>query len=539
MRRPLHAWLTLQAERRPDATALVMHDRRLSYETTEQESNRLAKALRSMGCMPGDRVCLLLPKSIDAIVAVQAVLKVGAIYVPLDPDSPAVRLAHIVRACRPRAILSCRKTGRTLGELFSHLSENLPLVGYLEEKAPAGGEGGFTVAFTGSDVRGMSAEPDPHRSAGDDAAHILFTSGSTGLPKGVVITHANVDSFIEWAGRYFSIGPHDRLSQHPPLHFDLSTFDIFGAFSAGAELHLVPPSLSLRADMLAGFIRDSELTQWFSVPSALGYMARFDVVGKGDFPTLKRLLWCGEVLRTPTLIYYMRRLPHVQFTNLYGPTEATIASSHFTVSACPENENEEIPIGRPCAGEDLIVLDTEMKQPERGTVGDLYIAGAGLSPGYWEDPEKTRGAFLDADVIGRHGRIYKTGDLARIGEDGLVYFVGRADTQIKHRGYRIELAEIEKALCSLPGLAECAVVAIDIEGFEGTRICCAYEPVQAADTSASKLRSALATKLPGYMLPSMWMAFDRLPRNRNGKIDRKRLREEAARREAENFGVAR
>lgn len=538
MTRPLHEWVTLQAERRPGAVALVLGKTRLSYLDLDRAGNRLANMLRRAGCKPGDRVCLLLPKSIDAVVAIQGTLKAGCLYVPMDPDSPAVRLAHIVNACRPAIILANGVTAKRLVELLSIEQIRPPLVGYLEDRQPD--DAAFPIAFTQTDIDREPAETEIHRPDGADGAHILFTSGSTGLPKGVVITHANVDAFVGWGRDYFSIGPEDRLSQHPPMHFDLSTFDIFGAFSAGAELHLIPPGLNLRADMLAGYIRDSELTQWFSVPSVLSYMAKFDVVGQGDFPHLKRLLWCGEVFRTPSLIYYMQRLPHVQFTNLYGPTEATIASSYFTVPRCPESENAEIPIGTGCGGEELLVLDDDLQPAPAGAVGDLYIEGAGLSPGYWEDPDKTRAAFIDAAAVkDRVTRIYKTGDLARMGDDGLVYFVGRADTQIKHRGYRIELGEIEKALYAFSDMAECAVVAIDIAGFEGTRICCAYEPVNGSEVPASKLRGALAQKLPGYMLPTLWMHFESLPRNQNGKIDRKLLREEALQREAENFGAQR
>jgi acyl-coenzyme A synthetase/AMP-(fatty) acid ligase len=197
------------------------------------------------------------------------------------------------------------------------------------------------------------------------------------------------------------------------------------------------------------------------------------------------------------------------------------------VPALPENETVPIPIGTPCAGEELLVLDADLKPAPAGEIGDLYIAGAGLSPGYWRDEEKTGEAFLEDPRPGRRGgRIYRTGDLATVGDDGLVEFLGRADSQIKHRGYRIELGEIETALNALEGVGECAVVAVETGGFEGTAICCAYAPASASPGfDSAQLRSWLARLLPAYMLPSRWLTLERLHKNVNGKIDRRRLRE--------------
>jgi amino acid adenylation domain-containing protein len=348
------------------------------------------------------------------------------------------------------------------------------------------------------------------------------------VPKGVVITHANVIPFIEWAVGYFGTKASDRISGHPPLHFDLSTFDIYGSFCAGAELHLVPASLNLTAHKLAELIRDSELTQWFSVPSAMTYLSKFEAVKQDDFPALERVLWCGEVLPTPILLDWMRRLPHATFTNLYGPTEATIASSFYTVTEMPATETDSIPIGVPCTGEELLVLDEQLRPVPTGETGDLYIAGVGLSPGYWRDVEKTAAAFLpDPRSSNPEDRIYKTGDLARIDEDGLVYFLGRADSQIKSRGHRIELGEIEAALNALDAVKECAVVGVETGGFEGTAICCAYAPAESTVT-AVLLRQELRKHLPGYMIPTRWLARDELPKNVNGKIDRRTLRESFA-----------
>ena len=238
------------------------------------------------------------------------------------------------------------------------------------------------------------------------------------------------------------------------------------------------------------------------------------------------MLWCGEVLPTPILMHWMERIPHARFTNLYGPTEATIASSYHTVEGIPADETASIPIGVACDGEELLVLDEERRPVAEGEIGDLYIAGAGLSPGYWRDAEKTAAAFVpDPRDAAGEARIYRTGDLARVGEDGLVHFLGRADSQIKSRGYRIELGEIETALNAISDIGECAVVGVETGGFEGTAIGCAYAPANGTPVEPTRLRTDLSAVLPSYMLPSRWLTLERLPKNVNGKIDRKALRE--------------
>jgi amino acid adenylation domain-containing protein len=519
----LQHWVTQQAEHRPDRIALVLNQERMTYGQLEESSNKLARLLGAVGCKRGDRVCFLMPKSLEAIVSMLGILKADCMHVPLDPASPAHRLARIVESCESRWMLAAGPVGHLLDELLSQPKLGSVSIGWMDE--------GKKLAeirhseFSGRDLASYSGTPVDSQNRPDDPAHILFTSGSTGTPKGVVITHANVIHFVQWAVKYFEINSSDRNSGHPPLHFDLSQFDIFGTFAAGAQVHLVPADWGLLPNKLGDFIRSSELTQWFSVPSVLSYMAKFDVVREGDFPSLKRVLWCGEVLPTRTLMYWMKRLPGVQFTNLYGPTETTIASSYYTVRACPEDGRESMPIGTACEGEELLVLDENLKPVAPNQAGELYIAGAGLSPGYWRDPEKTRAAFV------RHprstdpsARIYKTGDLARIDANHKVYYLGRIDSQVKSRGYRIELGEIEAALNALEGLQECAVVAIPSEGFEGTTICCAYVCAPVATLKPAALQCELRKLLPAYMLPNRWMALDHLPRNSSDKVDKSQLR---------------
>jgi amino acid adenylation domain-containing protein len=514
--------VTTQAERRPEACALVSGRERVSYGQLEKQTNQVARLLAAAGCKAGDRVGILLPKSVPAIAGLLGALKAGCIYVPMDTHSPAARLARIVESCQPRCILANGESADVLERMAAGGALGGSVrIGWLD---PAGSHepAGVRSAFRWADLAAVPDSPTGIRVTPDDAAHILFTSGSTGVPKGVVILHRNVLAFLDWAIPYFGTNASDRISCHPPLHFDLSTFDMYGAFLAGAELHLVPTATSLLPQKLAEFIRGSRLTQWFSVPSVLKFMAQFDVVAHGGFPDLKRVLWCGEALPAPALIYWMKRLPKVHFTNLYGPTEATIASSYYTVPRCPESETEPIPIGVACAGEELAVLDERLKPLPAGQIGDLYIKGAGLSPGYWRDPEKTRAVFLED---GQGGRMYKTGDLARLGDDGLIYLLGRSDSQIKSRGYRIELGEIETALYTLPDIRECAVVAIPSDGFEGMAICCAYVLAPPSGSEPAELREKLGELVPSYMLPSRWLRFEELPLNANGKIDRPRLRE--------------
>ena len=524
MRDLLHIEITAQAALRPDAPAIVSAEEQLTYGELEEASNRLARLLRAAGCSRGDRVCLLMPKGAAVVIAILGVLKADAIWVPIDPSSSAAGIRRILAACESNWILAADTHVGVLDELFEDAQfAATHSVGWLSHAKIDGRS--FRPAFTWTDLDAYSSAPMHCASSPGDAAHILFTSGSTGAPKGVVITHRNVLTFVRWARSYFGTSPDDRVSWHSPLHFNLTTFDIFGTLGVGAALYPVRPELGLLPHRLAEFIRDAELTQWFSVPSVLNYMARFDAMRYGDCPSVRRILWCGEVLPTPTLIYWMQRVPHATFTNLYGPTEAAIASSYYTLPACPEDEDAHIPIGRPCPGQELLVLDDMLRPLSSGEIGELYVRGVGVSPGYWRDEQITRTAFLPNPVNGSRGdRIYRTGDLARLGSDGFVYYVGRADTQIKSRGYRIELGEIEAALRSLGVLRECAVVGVPSGGFEGTAICCTYVRDGVDGVTPARLRERLTTLVPNYMLPSRWLELDVLPKDANGKIDRLALR---------------
>jgi amino acid adenylation domain-containing protein len=522
MRNLLHERVSARAETSAGELALAMHDERMTYAELEAGAGRFANALEAVGGRPGDRVCLIVPKSPAAVVAMLGTLKAGCVYVPVDSSSPVARAGKIVAAADPSVVAVTAATAPLLDALVETgaLPEDVRCIAL--DDATRGERFGVSL-----DSRDLPELPEVARTidvADDAAAHILFTSGSTGVPKGVEITHANVCAFLDWAVPFFGIAPGDRVSGHAPLYFDLSTFDVYGALSAGAELHLVPPESSLLPGDLAALIEREQLVQWFSVPSVLTYMANFGAVVEGAFQSLRRVIWCGDALPTPVLVHWMKRIPHASYTNLYGPTETTIASSFHVVEEVPEDETAPIPIGRACAGEELLVLDEALRPVRPGRVGNLYVGGVGLSPGYWRDPEQTAAAFVaDPRSPDSGRRLYRTGDLARVDELGTVYFLGRVDSQIKSRGHRIELGEVEAAVNAAGLVRESAVVGVDSGDFAGTAICCAV--AHDDEGVVRELRAALRQTLPSYMVPSQWLVLPALPQNGNGKTDRLRLRE--------------
>jgi amino acid adenylation domain-containing protein len=518
MTRLLQHWISEAAQRRPDSRALVEDGGAMTYRALEEYGNRLARALREAGCRKDDRVAVLMPKSALAVATLTGVLKAGCAYVPLDPAGAVVRTADMLRRCQPRALLVAG--GSQSEEVVSHLRDREVLRGVA--LAPLDLDTTLEhAAFTRRDADGLCGEPLPLTASAQDVAYILFTSGSTGRPKGVPITHANVLAFIDWAVRCFSLGPEDRLSGHTELTFDLSTFDIFATFAAGAELHPVPRQRQLLPRNLIDFIAERELTLWFSVPSQLAYVARFDALSGRALPCLRQVAWCGDVLPTPSLIYWRRCLPGASFTNLYGPTETTVASSYYRVPESFEDETADIPIGVACDGEELLVLDDDLTPVPDGEVGEIYIRGVGLSRGYWCDEARTAEAFLP-DPANPAGRIYRTGDVGRRDADGNVRFLGRADFQIKTSGYRVEPAEVENAILRVEGVAACAVVPVRVGDFFGSAVGCAYVPSNGDGDALAprRIKRQLEDLIPSYMIPSRWTAMQSLPIDTRGKVDR-------------------
>jgi amino acid adenylation domain-containing protein len=516
----LHHLLEDAAATHGDRPAVVDGDRTITYAELEERSGRVAALLTELGVEPGGRVGLYLDKSMEALVGLHAILRAGAAYVPLDPAAPTSRLGYIAQNCELRVLLTGQEKADRWGALMSAGAPVEALV-VLNGPAPS------SAASDGPRVLGSeaieAATPTPQAGGSvidEDLAYILYTSGSTGVPKGVMLSHRNALSFVRWAAELISVRPEDRLSSHAPLHFDLSVFEIFAAAAAGAAVCVVRGETALLPAEMARFIGEHGITVWYSVPSALTLLVTRGGLRGGEFPDLRAVIFAGEVFPTKHLRRLMEVLPHPRYYNWYGPTETNVCT-WYPVAPLPEDQNEPIPIGRPVDNLEVVAVTDDGRRAGSGEEGELYVRGAAVMQGYWGLPDQTARALVPDPLERPHGGpMYRTGDLVRVGEDGDFRFLGRRDAQIKSRGYRIELGEIEAALYAHSRVAECAVTAVPDDVV--TNRILAYVVLR-DDVDAAELARFCAERLPRYMVPERFEFRESLPKTSTGKIDRRAL----------------
>jgi amino acid adenylation domain-containing protein len=509
--------LDAAADRTPSAVAVVDGDLRLDYATLERRANRIARLLRELGVQTGERVGLYLDKSADAVAGLYGVLKAGAAYVPLDPRGPAARAALICRDAGIRVVL----TATPMNPQWAALCIGAPDVATLLclDAEPGAGTAPDAVALLGPSALDPAEQTRPHYPITEnDLAYVLYTSGSTGTPKGVMLTHRNALTFVAWAVAEFGVTAADLLSAHAPFQFDLSVFDLFGAAMAGAGLVLVPHAATVFPTQAAALIRRHGITVWYSVPSALVLLGLRGGLGDGDLPSLRTVLFAGEVFPIPHLRRLTRLLPHVRFANLFGPTETNVCLAHLVPSPLPAGD-EPLPVGRAIAGVHAFAVTGDGRIAAPGEQGELWVRGPTVTRGYLGDEARTHAAFGLEPGTADTAPAYRTGDIVTRDPDGLFHFVGRADSQIKSRGYRIELGEIEAALSRHPAVIECAVVSAP-EPVIGHRI---VAHVTAPGAEAKELLAHCGELLPSYMVPSSVLLHDTLPRTPTGKLDRRAL----------------
>jgi len=515
----LQQLLSKSAKNYPEKPAVWARGKSITYRELEERSNQLAHLLRQRGIQKGDRVGLFFPKCVESIVSMLGVLKAGGVYVPLDPQAPADRVGYIIGNCGIRILI-------TTAEKRKDLTDETR--GLLEASVLVEGEGNGSDRIAWSELGQFPSDHAPQVTLVEtDLAYILYTSGSTGRPKGVMLTHQNALTFVEWCAEEFQVRSEDRLSNHAPLHFDLSVFDVYNTLEAGATVYLITEDLALFPTSLANFIDTQKITIWYSVPSALMLLLLHGRLTPEKLSSLRVILFAGEVFP----MKYLRQLAEIsqesELYNLYGPTETNVCT-YYKVERERLAGMEKLPIGIACANTECFSVTPEGRLAEKGEAGELYVRGPSVTYGYWADPEKTLKM-----VVPNHfqenfeEKMYRTGDIVTVGDDGNYYFKGRRDSQIKSRGYRIELGEIESALLSHPGVREAAVLAVPDE-IIGNRIRAVVAPHIAGSLGVLELQQYCASRVPKYMIPELVDLFDELPKTSTGKIDRVKLASEPA-----------
>ncbi|MBV8433368.1 MAG: amino acid adenylation domain-containing protein [Candidatus Eremiobacteraeota bacterium] len=483
----------------------------VTYRDLDRSANRIAAALARRGVRRRDVVAIAHEKSPGCFAAMFAALKLGAAYVNLDEQNPVPRLQHIFATAQPKAVFA----------------DAMPA----SIAAAAAGSGAelwdLADSRVAAEVSAAANEPPPERAAvtGADPAYIMYTSGSTGVPKGAIVTHASVLNFGAWCGERFGIEPHDVVTNLNPMYFDNSVFDVYSALLNGASIAPVTRATLSNPAALLEQVERAGCTVWYSVPSLLIYLTTLKLLDATRLPAIRQLVFGGEVYPQPELRkLYAIFAGRSALVNVYGPTECTCLVTSWDIGPDDLKDQTGFAIGPAnpnCTA--LVVRDGRRAQP--GETGELYILGPQVALGYVRDPERTEKAFVRNPLDERWSeRAYRTGDLVRVGEGGRkLYFLGRVDNQVKHMGYRIELEEIEAALNRIPGVVQAAVV--QKPDSTGMPIIAAY--VAPGDAPAkARLREALLQMLPPYMIPQHFEIRDSLPKNANGKVDRVALARE-------------
>ncbi|MBQ4123745.1 amino acid adenylation domain-containing protein [bacterium] len=440
---------------------------------------------------------IFLPKSVNALVAFMGVLYSGNIYMPLDVKNPPERLTGILNHIQPEFII----TDKANASKLEQVSYNCKIL-IFEEII--------------TDIENIKFRYD--KLIDTDGAYIINTSGSTGVPKGVLISHKSIIDYIEWATECYNIKDTEIIGNQAPFYFDNSVLDIYLTLKNGCKLVITPESLFIFPIKLMEYFRGKNINMFFFVPSILVNIANMDIL-KTCKPNFTKILFAGEVMPTKQLNYWIKYYPEALFSNLYGPTEITVDCTYYTVDRKFE-DNESLPIGKKCRNSDVIILndkDEEIIKPNES--GELCVRGTSLALGYYNDFEKTNKVFTQ-NPLNKHypERIYRTGDMVYYNERGEIIFQGRKDFQIKHMGYRIELGEIETALGTIEALKNVCVVYDQIN----SKIVLFYE--SNIEITSRDLVLSLGKIIPKYMIPSDLRKIDKLPINANGKIDRLKLK---------------
>ena len=487
-------WLDETAKKYPDNTAIVDGERSVTFWELRYKALCLAEAIVEKGLFK-EPIAVMMPKSMDVIVCFLGVAYSGNFYSVIDTEMPPARQQKIMETLEPRLIITTLTEDKT-GDADTYQYDYETMELSCEEKVIEQRE----------------------RTCDADLLYVLFTSGSTGIPKGVTITHQSVMDYIDWGEETFDIRESDSFGNQAPFYFDNSILDIYTSIKTGAAMYIIPQILFSQPVSLLNYLKENGITTIFWVPSALIVVANLRALKKVELAqTLKRVLFCGEVMPNKQLNMWRKSIPDGIFANLYGPTEITDACTYYIVDREFE-DSEPLPIGKAARNTDILVLNENNCLVGEGETGELCVRGTSISRGYYNNQEKTKEVFVQNPLNNKYIEyIYRTGDLVKYNEYGELLYVSRKDFQIKHMGHRIELGEIETLVSGMDEIEHC---------------CCIYDNVRnkiilfvMGAAVQEDIVAYLKNNLPYYMVPSKIIQMSKLPMTANGKIDRKKLQE--------------
>ena len=518
MHRALIGGFLKSTERFPSRPALYVESEYYTYGALGVLAGDFAATILEADHGQNPLVALLASRSLTAYAAVLGIHIAGKGYVPLNPKFPVERLARMFVQSQCSLMIVGKEGLQTLERLLPYIATDITVICPDQDSEPALAEQYSHVRFITQKkiLKGRRSLTIPVV-ASDSVAYLLFTSGSTGIPKGVPVSQGNVQAYIAYVCDRYQVNEHDRVSQMFDMTFDLSVHDMFVSWERGACLYSVPERFLLAP---AKFIKDHQLTMWFSVPSVVGFVLRMGMLKPGTFSSLRVSLFCGEPLPSSYAGAWQDAAPSSLVENLYGPTEATIAITTYrwnSTSSPQECRNGIAPIGRPFDGQQVSIIDSDQRCVPNGGMGELCLCGSQVTQGYWNNPVKTSEQFIRLPDSGEL-LWYRTGDLVEQDETGCLYYLGRLDQQVKIRGYRVELQEIDGVLRHASGAQEVAAVAWPIrEGVaEGIVAFICGESHRDAGAILARCRATL----PEYMVPKQIHFLDQVPLNANGKLDR-------------------
>ena len=501
MKNSVLSWLDETAKRLPNKLALQDISGNITYQ--EYRSKSLAIAYKIVELNKGEMkkpIVVYLEKGKEVLVSFMGVAYSGCFYSPIDTEMPQSRVDKILEVLKPEIVITTNKL-KTNFEKFNFYGSHI----IYEE----------TIC---SEEDETAVKPYTEKIIDTDLLYVLFTSGSTGVPKGVSICHRSVIDYTDWVTETFNITQKDTFGNQAPFYFDNSILDIYSCMKTGATLNIIPKKLFFQPVPLLEYIKYNKINTIFWVPSALIVVSKLKAFRNVDLSdTLKRVLFCGEVMPNKQLNIWRKFLPNVTYANLYGPTEITDACTYYIVDR-EFSDDEPLPIGIPMSNTDILVLNDEDKLVTDDEVGELCVRGTSLAMGYYNNPEKTRSAFVQNPLNKAVPEIiYRTGDLVRYNEYREIIYISRKDFQIKHLGHRIELGEIETAISSLE---------------EVTLNCCLYDEKNQkivlfvdAQVDRDYIKERIEKLVPEYMIPGKVIYLENMPINANGKIDRIKLKE--------------